>query len=144
MKSYRYIIIFFALSVIFMFFGIASGNDMAFEKIRMSFTNFITCELTRNDTEGPFEGKKFNITSVNLFDARYEGDILVVSGTVKCWVVKKHEILYVSAGIKKLMGHEKVYYLIIRDKDFSVLASQLFNYPYKERCPWDQYWIKSD
>ncbi len=121
--------------------GVALSDDSNYEKIKMSFTNFVRCELTRIDAPDYFNGKPFKITMINLFDVKKEGDLLIVTGTVNCWVVNKFTMLYAAVGIKKLLGHGKVYYFLVRKKDFSVLATQLERYPYKEGCPWTQYWI---
>lgn len=121
--------------------GIALSDDADYEKTKMSFNNFIRCELTRNDALDYFNSKPFKITMIDMFDVRKEGDLVIVTGVVKCWVVNKFETLFAAVGVKKLLGHEKVAYLLVRKKDFSVLATQLEHYPYKERCPWSQYWI---
>ncbi len=107
----------------------------------MCFENFIKCELTRTDAEDHFKGKAFKIIMINLFDAVYEGDILIATGAVKCWVQDRYETLFVAVGVKELMAFEKVYYYLIRRADFTILATELMNYPYKERCRWDRYWI---
>ncbi|MEA1969077.1 MAG: hypothetical protein U9N77_12770 [Thermodesulfobacteriota bacterium] len=134
-----FIIIFIAGSVDF-----ALSNEAEYETIKMSFHNFIRCELTRTDAENYFNGKPFEITMINLFDVKNEGNMLIATGAVKCWVVKKYETLYAAVGVKRLLGHDKVSCFLIRKKDFSVLATELAKYPYKERCPWSQYWIDVD
>ncbi|SLM30039.1 conserved exported hypothetical protein [Desulfamplus magnetovallimortis] len=115
-------------------------ND-EYVKTKMCFENFIRCELTRTDAEDHFKGKSFKIIMINLFDALYEGDILIATGAVKCWVEDHFEILFIAVGVKELMGQEKVYYYLTRKNDFQILATELMNFPYKERCPWDRYWL---
>jgi len=70
--------------------------------------------------------------------------MLIVTGVLECWVVKHHEKLFFAIGVKKVLGHEKVSYFLNRKKDFSILASQLAGYPYKERCAWTQYWVDTE
>lgn len=107
----------------------------------MSFTNFVRCELTRTNAADHFKGKPFNITMVNLFDAVKEGEILIVTGAVDCFVQDKHVTLYVALGVRTLMGQAKVDFFVVRKQDFTILATELMGYPYKERCAWTQYWI---
>ncbi len=123
------------------FKGVGFSYDGKYAETKMSFENFVRCELTRNDAPDYFNGKPFKIIEINMYDVRTEGDVLIVSGIVKCWVVKEFKTLFVTIGVKKLLGHNKVYYLLIKKHDFSVLATQLEKYPYKEQCPWAQYWI---
>lgn len=118
---------------------IESGD--AYERIKSSFNNFVTCELSRSDKVDHFDGKPYKVIVVNLYDAVYEGDILIVTGSVKCWVEGQFKMLYLAVGLKKLLGKEKVYYFAVRKTDFDILATELMNYPYKERCQWERYWI---
>ncbi len=127
------------LSPLFALSDIESSDE--YERIKNSFRNFITCELTRSDPVDYFNGKLYKVIVVNLFDAVDEGDIRIVSGSVKCWVENRYEMMYLAVGLKKLMGKEKVYYFVARNSDFEILATELMNYPYKERCQWDRYWI---
>lgn len=119
----------------------AMENLDKYEKTKMSFENFIKCELTRTDAEDHFKGESFEIVMINMFDAVTEGDILIITGALKCWVTDRYETLFVAVGIKELMGYEKVYYYLTRRTNFTILATELMNYPYKERCKWDRYWI---
>ena len=143
MKYFLQAILLFSLSFIslpsFALSDIESSDE--YERLKNSFSNFITCELTRSDPVDYFNGKQYKVIVVNLFDAVDEGDIRIVSGSVKCWVENKYEMMYIAVGLKKLMGKEKVYYFVARHSDFEILATELMNYPYKERCQWDRYWI---
>ncbi len=119
----------------------AIDNGDNYEKTKKCFENFATCELNRSDALDHFDGKPFKIIMINFFDAVQEGDLLIVTGAVKCWVDGKYENLFIAVGVRELMGYEKVYYYLVRKKDFITLATELMNYPYKERCRWDRYWI---
>ncbi|MCP4117328.1 MAG: hypothetical protein GY737_18420 [Desulfobacteraceae bacterium] len=130
--------------LILLFPGVSFSEPSDYERTRMSFTNFVRCELTRTNANNYFNGKSFEITMINLYGVRQEGDIQVVTGAVDCFVEKKHELLYVAAGVTSLIGHEKVSYFVVRKHDFSILATELMKYPYKERCAWSQYWIDID
>lgn len=121
-------------------FSYEAEEDM-YEKRRMSYENFIKCELTRTDADDHFSGRPFKIVMINLFNIVREGDILIVTGAVNCWVVDKYETLFVALGVKKVLDYEKVSYYVARKKDFSIIATELMNYPYKERCQWTQYWL---
>lgn len=112
-----------------------------YQETKMSFRNFITCEWTRSDPVDHFNGKPFKIVMINMFDAIHEGNILIVTGAVKSWVVDRYETLFVAVGVKELMDYEKVYYYLVRDSEFTILATELMNYPYNERCLWQRYWI---
>jgi len=119
--------------------AVENGDD--YEKTKMCIENFIKCELTRSDAVDHFNGQPFRIIMINLFDAIQEGDLLIVTGAVKCWVVDRYETLFIAVGVKQLMTYEKVYYYLVRKTDFTILTTELMNYPYKERCRWDRYWI---
>lgn len=121
-------------------FSYEAEEDM-YEKRRMSYENFIKCELTRTDADDHFSGRPFKIVMINLFNVVREGDILILTGAVNCWVVDKYETLFVALGVKKVLDYEKVSYYVARKKDFSIIATELMNYPYKERCQWTQYWL---
>ncbi|MCP4021959.1 MAG: hypothetical protein GY729_08965 [Desulfobacteraceae bacterium] len=110
----------------------------------MSFKNFIKCELTRTGATNHFNGKPFTITMIDLFDIQTESGLKIVTGAVKCFVINKHITLFAAVGIKQIMDKDEVNYYVIRKKDFSILATELLKYPYKERCPWTQYWIDID
>ncbi|MBF0230825.1 MAG: hypothetical protein HQK63_14750 [Desulfamplus sp.] len=111
------------------------------EKTKQCYENFMKCELTRTDADDHFNGKPFKIIMINLFSVVREGDIVIITGAVNCWVVDKYEKLYVAVGVKKVLDNEQVSYYVVRKKDFSILATELMNYPYKERCQWRQYWL---
>lgn len=131
------------LLLLFVFCGpnslIADGFE--FSRIEMSFKNFIRCELTRTGATNHFKGKSFKITMIDLFDIQNESDLKIISGAVKCFVDDKYVTLYAVVGLKTIMGTEQIVYYTIRNKDFSILATELFKHPYKERCKWSQYWI---
>ena len=137
-----YLVAFLALILLFSGVSFSEGSD--YERARMSFTNFVRCELTRTNANNYFNGKTFEITMINMYGVRQEGNIQIVTGAIDCFVEKKHELLYVAAGVKNLMGHEQVSYFVVRKHDFSILATELMRYPYKERCAWSQYWIDID
>ena len=120
------------------------ASDAEFNERKACFENFIRCELTRTSAKNYFEGKPFTISMVNFFDIKKEGDILIFTGAVECWVSEEHLKLFVAVGIKEIFEKKKVSYLIIRKKNFSILATELMNYPYKERCDWSQYWVDID
>lgn len=120
------------------------ADDSGFSEMEMSFKNFITCELTRTDATNHFNGKPFTITMIDLFDVQIESDIKIVTGVVECFVGDQSQTLYVAVGITKLLEKEQVSYYTIRDQDFSILATELIRFPYKERCKWSQYWVDID
>ncbi|MBF0412681.1 MAG: hypothetical protein HQK70_08215 [Desulfamplus sp.] len=121
--------------------ALSFDEEQMYEKTRVCYENFIKCELTRTDADEHFDGKPFKIVMINLFSVVREGDLLIVTGAVNCWVVDKHEKLFVALGIRKVLDHEQVSYYVVRKKDFSTTATELMNYPYKERCEWRQYWL---
>ncbi|THB76510.1 MAG: hypothetical protein D3926_17465 [Desulfobacteraceae bacterium] len=122
----------------------ASADEYDFNRAKMSFENFIRCELTRTDADDHFNGRAFEITMINFYDIQAESDIKIVTGAVECFVEKKHHTLFVALGLKRVLGKEKVSYYVIRTKDFRILATELIQHPYKERCPWSEYWIDLD
>lgn len=124
--------------------GIAHGQDQAFHELKASFKNFIECELTRTDAENHFKGKPFAVAMVNLFNVTKELDITILTGAVKCDVQGQYRTLYVAVGLRELKEKSVVSYFIVRHKDFLILATELIRYPYKERCPWSQYWINPE
>lgn len=120
---------------------IVKADEFDFRKEEMSFKNFITCELTRTDAFDHFSGKPFKISMIDLFDVWMESDIKIVTGAVQCFVEDHYRTLYAAVGIVKTLDKEQVAYYTIRTKDFSLLATELMRYPYKERCDWLEYWI---
>jgi len=115
-----------------------------FDKHEMSFKNFLTCELTRTNAANHFKGKAFKITMIDLFDIQSESDIVIITGTVLCTVEGNSQILYVALGVETTMGKEQVTYYTVRKADFSILATELMRFPYKERCPWSRYWVDTE
>ncbi len=107
-------------------------------------SNFVTCEMTRTGAISYFEGKPFIITMIDLFRVQKEGNLTILTGAVRCSVEETFHVLYVALGLETILGEEKVSYFLVRKKDFSILATELLKYPYKERCPWARYWIDID
>lgn len=138
--------VFFLIPVFFLavFTRPLLADDYEFNKMEKSFKNFLTCELTRTNAVNHFKGKPFTITMIDLFDIQEESGLTIVTGAVNCFVENKQEFLYVAVGTKKILGKMQVVYLTFRKQDFSILATELIRYPYKERCPWSQYWIDLD
>ncbi len=137
-------IIFLMIITLFWVSGSVFAEDAAFEELRMRLNNFVQCEMTRTTATDYFGGKPFAITMINLFDSKREGGMLIVSGAVQCWIEDHHKTLHFALGVMELEGHDKVSYFVIRKKNFSILATELMRFPYKERCPWSQYWIDTD
>ena len=121
-----------------------SAGEQEYRGATLRFENFIRCELTRTGAEDYFGGDPFEINMVNLFDVRREGDIRIFTGAFKCWVKEGYRTRYAAVGVEELYGKEKVSYFVVRKQDFSILATELMNFPYKERCPWTRYWIDTD
>jgi len=126
------------------FAGQAHAGDDEYRGYEAGFKNFLTCELTRTDAVDHFKGKSFTITMVNAYDVRQESGIKIITGAVQCFVKNKYSTLYAAVGLEEVAGKEKVSYYTIRNQDFSILASELIRFPYKERCPWARYWIDLD
>ncbi len=120
------------------------ADEFELARLENSFKNFIKCELTRTQATNHFQGKTFKITMIDFFDVQIESDMEIVTGAVQCFVVDKHTTLYAAVGLKKIKNTKQVVYYIIRNRDFSILATELIKYPYKERCKWSQYWIDID
>lgn len=116
----------------------AAENE--FSRYEAGFKNFLTCELTRTDAVNPFKGEPFTITMINLHDIQLESGMGILTGAVQCFVKDTYKMLYPAVGVEKVAGKEKVSYYTIRNHDFSILASELIRYPYKQRCPWSRYW----
>ncbi len=126
------------------FFFVPKADCADYSDYEKGLSNFITCEMTRTGAASYFQGKPFTITMVDLFHIQQEGDLTILTGTVQCSVEKKFHVLYVALGLETILGREKVSYFLMRDKDFSIFATELLKYPYKERCPWARYWIDTD
>ncbi len=122
----------------------SKAGDFEFNKMNASFKNFVRCELTRTNAQNHFGGKAFEITMIDFFDIQEESGLKIVTGAVKCFVQTKTQTLFVAVGLKQVLGKIQPAYYLVRDKDFSILATELIRYPYKERCPWSQYWIDLD
>ena len=120
------------------------AGDYEFAGYEARFRNFVTCELTRTEAVSYFKEKPFKITMIDLFDVKNEGDLTIVTGAIRCSVKDSFHVLYAALGVEELSGKEQVVYFTIRDKDFSILATELMKFPYKERCPWSRYWIDLD
>lgn len=123
---------------------VLNADENRFRAYEMGFKNFITCELTRTNATDHFKGKPFKITMIDLFDVRQESGIAILTGAVQCAVGKRYHTLYVAVGVEKVVGQEQVNYYLIRPDSFTILATDLIRYPYKERCPWARYWIQTD
>lgn len=119
-------------------------DDYDFSVMENSFKNFVTCELTRTDADDHFKGKPFTITMIDLFDVAEESGMKIVSGAVECFVGNSHKTLYVAVGLKETLGKWQPGYYVIRKSDFSILATEILKYPYKERCKWGAYRIDID
>jgi len=142
----KIIILSFLFTFVFSFFLSKPliADDFEFNRLEMSYKNFLRCELTRTEATLYFNGKPFKITMIDLFDVQDESDLRIITGAVECFVVDKHLTLYAAVGLKKIVGKEQVVYYTIREKDFSILATELIKFPYKERCKWPQYWVDLD
>lgn len=115
-----------------------------FTRYEMSFKNFLTCELTRTGAIDHFKGKSFKVTMIDLFSLQRESDMVIITGAVRCVVGDSHHFLYVAVGVETILDKEQVTYYTVRDADFSILATELMKFPYKERCPWSRYWVDMD
>ena len=117
------------------------ADEFEFAGYEARFKNFCTCELTRTGANPVFGTKPFEITMIDVFSIKNEGDLTVVSGAIQCSVKGKFHFLYAALGIENLRGRDQVAYYTLRKKDFSILATELMKFPYKERCPWARYWV---
>lgn len=121
---------------------LAETND--FSRYEMSFKNFLTCELTRTGATDLFKGKSFKITMIDLFAIQRESGMIIITGAVRCVIDDSFQVLYTAVGVESIMEKEQVTYYTVRKNDFSILATELIQFPYKERCPWSQYWVDTD
>ena len=119
--------------------GLARAAEDRFSRYETGFKNFLTCELTRIGPTAYFKGKSVDITMIDVYDVRTESDLVIVTGAVQCFVEGTYKTLYAALGVKAIMDTDKVVYFTIRPKDFSILATELMRYPYKERCGWSRY-----
>ncbi len=115
-----------------------------FTKYERSFKNFLTCDFTRTGAINHFKGKAFKITMIDVFEIQREGDLVIITGAVRCVVGDSFQVLYVALGVETILDKEQVTYYTVRKKDFSILATELIQFPYKERCPWSRYWVDTD
>ncbi len=137
-KKYLFIVLF---SSIFFSNHNLSANEFEFSMMEKRFKNFVSCELTRTEAINHFGGQPFKITMIDLFDIQSESDLKIVTGAIKCFVNKTSKTLYVAVGTKTILEKEQVVYYTIRENDFSILATELIKFPYKERCKWSAYWV---
>jgi len=139
--KYLYFILFgiFLVSPSYLF---ADGDE--FTRYEKSFKNFLTCELTRTGAQDHFKGKTFKITMIDLFDIQRESGLVIITGTVGCDLGDSYQILYAAVGVETILDKEQVTYYTVRKKDFSILATELMRFSYKERCPWSRYWMDTD
>lgn len=142
-RSFCLLVVFFVLFIQGPM-SLSSADEQQYRGATLRFENFIRCELTRTGAKDYFNGKPFKINMINLFDVRREGEITIFTGSFKCWVEDGYRTRYAAVGVEELYGKEKVSYFVVRKKDFSILATELMNFPYKERCPWARYWIDTD
>lgn len=124
--------------------GALMAKDQEFTRYERGFKNFLTCELTRTDAQDHFQGKPFKITMIQLFDIQREGEMVILTGAIQCFVADRYQTLFPALGVNHVLDREKVSYYTLRPRDFSILATELFQFPYKERCPWAQYWVELD
>lgn len=115
-----------------------------FTRYELSFKNFLTCELTRTGAMDYFKGNPFKITMIDLFALQRESDIIILTGAVRCVVEDSYHLFYVAVGVEAILDKEQVTYYTLRKNDFSILATELMQFPYKERCPWSRYWVDLD
>ncbi len=141
---YKMKILLFILISCLCLFNPLHADEFEFTQLENSFQNFIQCELTRTQATNHFKGKAFKITMIDFFDVQIESDMEIVTGAVQCFVVDKHITLYAAVGLKTIKDTKQVLYYTIRNQDFSILATELLKYPYKERCKWSQYWVDID
>ena len=130
-----------------MFVNTLFCNEFEYQKAKMSFKNFIECELTRTDTENYYSKEKIHkIDIINMHDIRNEGNIKIITGAAKYFEVisQKSQTLFVTIGIKKILGHEKVLYFLAKKENDPVFLIELAENPYNERCLWTQYWINTN
>jgi hypothetical protein len=133
----------FYLPALMLFFLISAAVSWAaddeFRRYEAGFTNFVTCELTRIGQGAYFQGKSVDITMIDVFEVRPESDLVIITGAVQCFVEDTYLSFYAAVGVETIMEREKVMYFTIRPQDFSILATELMRYPYKERCGWSRY-----
>jgi hypothetical protein len=124
--------------------GFSRAGTQEFARYEMGFKNFLTCEFTRTNAKNHFNGKAFKITMIDLFDIQQESGMVIITGAVQCLVGDDYYTLFAALGVETILDREQVNYYIIRKKDFSILATELIKFPYKDRCPWSRYWVDTD
>ncbi len=139
----KYLLIFISCFII-LFSNSLFAGEFEYSILEKQFENFVRCELTRTNAVDHFKGNPFKITMIDLFDIQSESDLKIVTGAVQCVVGKTSKMLYLAVGVKKILEKEQVVYYTIRKNDFSILATELIKFPYKERCKWSEYWVDID
>ena len=142
MKRFIFPLFILVLSI-FIATGLPAG-EYEYRVVEKQFQNFITCEMTRTDAVNHFKGKPFQITMIDLYSVQRESGVLICTGAVQCAVDESYQTLYAAVGIREIFGTEQVVYYTIRKKDFRILLTELARSPYKERCPWSEFWIDTD
>ena len=144
MKYLRASIAVLALVLVGFLWGNTWASEDEFNQVDSQFKNFVTCELTRNGAPSYFKGQPFTIVMVDLFTVAQELDLTVVTGAVQCFVNEKNQTLYVAVGVKEVMEKHQVQYFLVRHRDFKILGTELMQYPYKQKCGWNRYWVDTD
>ena len=81
---------------------------------------------------------------IDLFEIQRESDLVIITVAVRCAIDDRYQVLYVALGVETILEKEQVTYYTIRPNDFSIIATELMRFPYKERCPWSRYWVDID
>ncbi|MFO7910795.1 MAG: hypothetical protein R6V15_01395 [Desulfotignum sp.] len=134
-----YLVLTIVFFIVFLFSAGFSRGAEDFSRYERGFTNFITCELTRIGPDSYFKGKSVEITMIDVYMVRTESDLVIITGAVQCFVEDTAKTLYAALGVKTVIDREKVMYFTTRPENFSILATELMRYPYKERCGWSRY-----
>ncbi len=124
--------------------GLLWAEDHDYPEYDAGFRHFITCELTRTDAVDHFKGAPFTISMIRLHTIKRESGIQILIGAVKCSVGDEYRTLYAALGVESVADKETVAYYTIRKQPFSILASELYRFPYMERCPWNRYWVDTN
>ena len=124
--------------------GSPRAESMEFVEYEMGFKNFLTCEFTRTNARDHFNGRTFKIIMIDLFGIQRESGMVIITGAVHCFVEGSYQTLYTALGLETILDREQVNYYRVHKKDFSILATELIKYPYKDGCPWSRYWVDSD
>ncbi len=132
-------VLFVLLSVLPVF-----SDEFEFRGVEHAFKNFVRCELTGKEAEKYMNGQSFTVAAIHLYDVKKEGDLSIVTGSADCWVKDRYVKLYAAVGVKELYDKKKVYCFVTREENFSIIATELLNYPYRNGCPWTRYWLDTD